>query len=89
MYTMLYMERMQVYLTTAQRSALAKKAKALGVPVAVLIRRAVDRFLGTDGPGTDADEILRRTAGALPNLEAPGRDEWDRGFAAEDPPRHG
>ncbi|HEX9696453.1 MAG TPA: CopG family transcriptional regulator [Actinomycetota bacterium] len=80
------MERMQVYLTVAQRTALAKKAKALGVPVAVLIRRAVDRFLGVNAPDEDVDDVLRRTAGALPALHVPARSEWDRAFAAEDPP---
>lgn len=79
---------MQVYLTEGQRRQLGRKAKATGVPVAALIRRAVDRYLGGAGAEVDFDEVLRRTFGAIPDLEAPPRSEWNRDLAAEDPPAH-
>lgn len=89
MYTVMYMVRMQIYLTETQRKLLARKARGLGLPVAVLIRRAIDRYLGGGGTETDPKDVLRRTLGALPNLEVPERREWDRSFAAEDRPTYG
>lgn len=89
LYTVLYMVRMQVYLTEAQRTLLSKKAVALGVPVAALIRRAVDRYLGGEPTGPDYDEVLQRTFGSMPDLEVPPRSEFDRSFAAEAPPTYG
>lgn len=80
MYTALYMVRMQIYLTEAQRRLLERKARALGEPVAAVIRRAVDRYLGRGEPDADPRIALERTLGALPDLEVPPRSEWDRTF---------
>lgn len=82
MYTALYMVRMQVYLTETQRRLLERKARALGEPVAALIRLAIDRYFAGDGPERDPHDALKSTLGALPKLEVPSRTEWDRFEAA-------
>ncbi len=91
MYTVLYMVRMQVYLTEQQRRLLERKARANGLPVAALIRRAIDRFLGGDEPEANAEDTLIRCLGALKDLEIPSRHEWDRfgDRVAEDPAPYG
>lgn len=92
MYTVLYMVRMQVYLTESQRRSLERKARANGQPVAALIRRAIDRYLGGEGGEPDPRAALARTLGALKDLEVPSRQEWDRAIeakVAEDPAPYG
>ena len=78
MYTALYMVRTQVYLTEAQKRLLERKARALGEPVAELIRRAIDGYLGGYAAEADPADALERTLGALPGIEVPPRTEWDR-----------
>lgn len=51
MYNLYIMKRTQIYLEEAQDSRLAKRALALGVSKASLIREAVDAFL--EGPSRD------------------------------------
>jgi hypothetical protein len=79
MYTVLYMPstRTQIYLTTEQRARLDALGKREGRTLAELVRRAVDAYLVRAAP--DAGEALAATFGALPGLEVPSRDEWDRG----------
>ena len=50
--------------------------------MARMIREAVDAYLADDRP--DVNAALDDTFGALPDLEVPVRDEWDRDA---DPPR--
>ncbi len=78
MYTALYMPsiRTQIYLTDDQRRELDARGRRTGAPMARLIREAVDAYLADDRP--DADAVLDETFGALPDLELPSRDEWDR-----------
>ncbi len=45
--------------------------------MARLIREAVEVYLADDV--ADIDAALEETFGALPELELPSRDEWDRG----------
>lgn len=42
-----------------------------------MIREAVDAYLADDRP--DVKVLLDETFGTLPELETPGRDEWERG----------
>lgn len=47
--------------------------------MAEVIRRAVDEHLGRREREDDPEAVLTRTARALPDLEVPPREEWDRG----------
>jgi hypothetical protein len=78
MYTALYMPstRTQIYLTDEQRRGLDARGRRTGAPMARMIREAVDVYLADDLP--DVDAALDETFGALPELELPSRDEWDR-----------
>jgi predicted DNA-binding protein len=69
--------RTQIYLTREQRERLDALGRREGKPLAELVRAAVDTYLERSAP--DADSALAATFGALPELEVPSRDEWDRG----------
>lgn len=45
--------------------------------MAELIREGIDILLRRE-TGTAPQDALERTLGALPDLDVPGRDEWDR-----------
>jgi predicted transcriptional regulator len=68
--------RTQVYLTDAQRRRVDELAEAEGVPMAEIIRRAVDDYLNEQ---PDPRAALAATFGVAPEAEVPSRDEWDRG----------
>jgi predicted DNA-binding protein len=67
--------RTQVYLTEEQRLRIDQLAKAEGVTMAEVIRRALDAFLDDE---QDPSAALAATFGADPGAQAPSRDEWDR-----------
>lgn len=69
--------RTQVYLTPEQRQRIDELAARRGLTMAEVIRLALDEFLEDEAPNPDG--ALRATFGALPDLELPSRDEWDRG----------
>jgi len=69
--------RTQIYLTTAQRARLDALGRQQGRPLAALVREAVDEYLEHVRP--DPATALDATFGALPELDVPSRDEWDRG----------
>lgn len=69
--------RTQIYLTDDQRRRLDARGRRTGSPMARMIREAVDAYLADDQ--ADVDAALDETFGTLPELELPGRDEWDRG----------
>jgi hypothetical protein len=69
--------RTQVYLTKEQRARLDELRRRDGRPLAELVREAIDGYLESSAPSVD--DALQETAGALPELEVPTRDEWDRG----------
>jgi hypothetical protein len=69
--------RTQIYLTDDQRRRLDARGRRTGAPMARLIREAVDAYLADDQ--ADVDAALDETFGAIPELELPSRDEWDRG----------
>jgi predicted transcriptional regulator len=71
-------KRTQIYLDDEQEARLDRRARATGVTRSALIRAAVDAFLASDKPLNEVDDALGETAGALPNLEVPSRDEWAR-----------
>lgn len=65
--------RTQIYLTEAQRTRIDRVSEAEGIPMAEVVRRALDQYLGDD---IDAAEALRSTFGAAPDATSPSRDEW-------------
>jgi len=71
--------RTQVYLTADQRERLDRIVRRRGVPLAHLIREALDRYLAESEPGLE--EALSSTFGSMPDLEVPSREEWDAGPA--------
>jgi hypothetical protein len=79
LYTALYMAatRTQIYLTAEQRARLDALGRQAGKPLAALVREAVDEYL--DHARSDPRRALDATFGALPQLEPPSRDEWERG----------
>jgi metal-responsive CopG/Arc/MetJ family transcriptional regulator len=68
--------RTQIYLTEAQRQKIDRVTASEGIPMAEVIRRALDEYLKDDA---DASTALRSTIGAVPGAEAPSRNEWQRG----------
>ena len=78
LYTALYMASMrtQVYFTAEQREALDELARREHSSLAGVVRRAVDRYLAQGS--VDVAAALDATFGAVPDLEVPSRDEWDR-----------
>lgn len=69
--------RTQIYLSDEQRQKIDKIVEAEGVSLAEVVRRALDSYLAAAIP--DPRHALERTFGALPDLNVPSRDEWDRG----------
>ena len=69
--------RTQVYLTREQRRKLDARARREDKTLAAVIRDAVDAYTGEEPQ--EIELALASTFGALPDLEVPGRSEWDRG----------
>lgn len=69
--------RTQIYLTETQRRKLDAVRRREGRSLAEVICAAVDAYLTEPPP--DPDAALATTFAALPDLEVPNRDEWDRG----------
>jgi len=68
--------RTQIYLTEAQRDRIDQVSAAEGIPMAEVIRRALDEYLTDD---IDSAAALSATFGAIPDASAPSRGEWRRG----------
>lgn len=68
--------RTQVYLTEEQRQRIDDFRCGEGVSMAEVARRALDDFFPR--PARDLEVALRETFGAVPDAEAPPRDEWNR-----------
>lgn len=68
--------RTQIYLTEEQRRRIDQVAKASGVTMAEIVRRALDAYLADE---VDPSTVLTATFGAVPDASVPSRDEWDRG----------
>lgn len=77
MYTM---KRTQIYIDDDQDRLLERRAKAAGTTKSALIRRAIDAFLMRKRETSELERILDETAGSMPDLQVPSRDEWDRGY---------
>lgn len=77
MYTALYMAatRTQIYLRPDQRDRADELAEMLGIPLAEVIRRALDEYLNRTAP--DPEEALSETFGSLREIEVPDRREWE------------
>ncbi len=67
--------RTQIYLTQKQRAELDALSERSGRTLAQLIREAVDVYL-TNGDGVEP--ALEATFGAMPGLQLPAREEWER-----------
>jgi predicted transcriptional regulator len=74
------MRRTQIYLDDGQEKRLDARAKAEGKTKSALIREAIDQYLSRRSRRAEIEAALKRTAGTLPDLEVPSRDEWDRGY---------
>jgi hypothetical protein len=68
--------RTQIYLTEDQRRRLDERRRRERRTLAELVREAVDAYLADRSQ--DPAAALSSTFGALPNLEVPRRDEWER-----------
>lgn len=68
--------RTQIYLTEEQRRRIDQMTTAEGIPMAEVIRRALDEYFDDHG---DPSTALRSTFGALPDADAPSRENWQRG----------
>jgi Ribbon-helix-helix protein, copG family len=68
--------RTQIYLTEEQRRRIDDIAASEGVPMAEVVRRALDAYTANE---IDADAVLARTYGAQPDAEVPSRQTWKRG----------
>jgi hypothetical protein len=68
--------RTQVYFTEEQRRRLDALAEREGKTLAEVVREAVDAYVAPP----DIDAVLDETFGSMPELEVPGRGEWDRGY---------
>ena len=69
--------RTQVYLTEEQLQRIDELAARRGLTLAAVVRLALDDFLEDEAPNPEA--VLASTFGAVPDIEPPSRDEWDRG----------
>ncbi len=70
------MLRTQIYITEEQQAELARRASAVGVSKAEVIRRILDRGLGLDGGEDDDRAAILATAGILSDY--PDWPEWQR-----------
>lgn len=68
--------RTQIYLTEEQRQRIDRVTASEGIPMAEVIRRALDEYLDEEG---DASTALNSTFGAAPDASAPSREDWRRG----------
>lgn len=69
--------RTQVYFTEDQRRALDERAAREGKTLAEVVREAVDAYLVPDRVER-INGAMEDAFGAIPDLEVPPREEWDR-----------
>ncbi len=74
------MKRTQIYLDEDQSARLERRARASGTSKSQLIRAAIDAFLRREREPSALDQSLKETAGVMPDLIVPTREEWDRGY---------
>lgn len=74
------MKRTQIYLEEEQDRRLERRARATAVTKSALIREAIDRFLRREASPGEIESVLAETKGAIPDIRAPDREEWDRGY---------
>lgn len=68
--------RTQIYLTEELRQRIDRVTASEGIPMAEVIRRALDEYLGDE---RDVSAALSATFGAAPDASAPSREDWRRG----------
>ncbi|MBU6281282.1 hypothetical protein KGQ64_03490 [bacterium] len=69
MYTVVIVERMQIYLARGQRVRLDALARRRSQPVAQLVREAVDQYLAAESAGPPEHDALFDLVGADGGLE--------------------
>lgn len=74
------MKRTQIYLDDAQDLRVEARARAEGTTKSAVIRQAIDAYLRRGSRRAELAAALERTAGSMPGIEVPSRDEWDRGY---------
>ncbi len=74
------MKRTQIYLDEKQDERVERRARASGKTKSRVIRDALDAYLGTPRPQDEFERALEETSGALPDIDVPSREEWDRGY---------
>lgn len=70
--------RTQIYLTLEQRERLDAIRGRDGRSLAAVVREAVDQYVRSRAEGVQ--EALDATYGAMVDIEAPSREQWDRGY---------
>jgi hypothetical protein len=68
--------RTQIYLTAEQRKRLDERSRRERKTLAELVSQAVDAYLADRS--ADPATALNDTFGALPKVEVPRRETWDR-----------
>ena len=68
--------RTQIFLTAEQRMHLDERGRRERKTLAELVRQAVDAYLADRS--ADPASALNETFGALPKIEVPSREKWDR-----------
>jgi len=71
--------RTQIYLTLEQRERLDAIRGRDGRSLAAVVREAVDQYVGRSH-AESVQEALDATYGAMPDLEVPSREQWERGY---------
>jgi predicted DNA-binding protein len=74
------MRRTQIYLEESQDERLERRARSEGKTKSALIREAIDDYLKRRSRKVELEAVIERTAGTMPDLKVPSRDEWDRGY---------
>lgn len=73
------MRRTQIYLDEDQDRRIRARARAEGTTKSAVIREAIDQFLKHRSRRASLQAHLDATFGSMPGIEAPSRDEWNRG----------
>lgn len=71
-----WVQRVQIYLTEAQRQRIAERARERGCAQSQVIRELLDRGLGIGTDRPDILEVIADTAGSL--ADAPDWETWQR-----------
>ena len=68
----------KICFTDEQLRRLGARAEREGKTLAQVVRDAVEAYVAEAPP--DLEAVLRESFASMPDLDAPCRDEWDRGY---------